>query len=70
MNTRLANGEGVETGAEKRLGIRQVCQILEGEASLPDVHMATVHPEDQIIEGRSNGSGSGRFNSISLTFPR
>jgi hypothetical protein len=30
---------------EKRLGIRQVCQILEGEASLPDVHMATVHRE-------------------------
>jgi hypothetical protein len=28
---------------EKRLGIRQVCQILEGEAPLPDVHIGIVN---------------------------
>jgi len=34
---------------ERRLGIRLVCQILEGEAPLPEVPLATSNAEENIL---------------------
>ena len=59
-----------------RLGIRQVCQILEGEAPLPDIHIgqcsvrvfgyvSTANPEDNISR-----SSEGRLGSTSFNTPR
>nr|ABK25603.1 unknown [Picea sitchensis] len=58
-----------------RLGIRQVCQILEGEAPLPDVNgcAATPDPEDRVLQEIQSGnqsSGNGWLSSTSLTAPR
>jgi len=51
---------------ERRLRIRHVCQILEGEASLPDVRMAIADSEEKIINEISSGNRSNaRFNSTS-----
>jgi serine/threonine protein kinase len=71
---------------EKRLGIRQVCQILEGEAPLPDVHMdpfsvnvmdqsngyaATAVPDYRLFQEIPSGTRSGGWlSTTSLRSPR
>jgi len=57
------------TEPKRRLGIRQVCQILEGEAPLPDVHLdqssvgvngwvVTADPADRLLQQIPSGSRS------------
>merc|ERR1712226_416603 len=71
--------------ADRRLGIRQVCQILEDEAHLPDVqtgsfnvkvmgsfgYAATANPNDKILEEMSSRRQSNEeLNSTPFSAPR
>jgi len=71
--------------AKRRLGIRQVCQILEGEAPLPDVHTnvidlcsvgvigcaatATADPEKRIVQKIPSRGWSKRLILTSVNSP-
>jgi hypothetical protein len=70
------------TEPKARLGIRQVCRILEGEAPFPNVHMdsfsvngcaAIADPEYRLLQEIQSGNwsnGNGWLSSTSLTSPR